>query len=206
MIRLLLLCWVITAPMAQAQAPATQPAWTIDFDPAALTFRGEPIHPLLLEPFLGDFRDGSPRVRAVNVSAGQLDHARDRVASTPRGLSYTDRRESGSVERRVVYRIAGTLPAGRVVLEARANYGGTASLWGLLVVRLHTMPSLSLTGPADPQLMLTLDAYTAGMTHRSTRDVTLDGEQVTIAWHDRADDRSSTTVIDLSMLDDAPRE
>lgn len=110
---------------------------------------GLPIHPMILEHFMPSFK-GGPEVLRVDVkTAMQRMSVLDPPIPDPyRPSWWLYRWKDGARTCTMEYLVTGRLGKETFVIRAAANYGGTASILEVLVVRVNRGPKLFQNEPA----------------------------------------------------------
>lgn len=143
-------------PPAEARAEGKVKRTLLEEVQADFTAGGTPIHPMLLEQFMPSLKGGPPQVLRFAVATGMHQMtALDPPAPDeyrPDFLLY--RWQDGPFNGSMRYDIAGKLDPETFVIRVAANYGGTASILRVLVVRVHLGPKLLEDEPAPVVMTL----------------------------------------------------
>jgi len=139
------------------------------------TFRGQPIHPGLIQELLPWLSDEYPTTLSVDVRA-----AYDSNEYQSREVTVRKGRVELSSGGRFWYERLGVLRDGTQVLRTTRDTGGTGRFMDLLFVRFETGAARNTDGSSRPQLVMEL-IYSFGLGDRDNSDVRVLSDRVVVS-------------------------
>ncbi|MEM8874428.1 MAG: hypothetical protein AAGD32_09225 [Planctomycetota bacterium] len=104
----------------------------------------EPIHPMVIEPFMPTMKGGAPKVLSVSLDTSlHLTSWLDEPVSDSMRPAYLIYSQTSDLERLTIwYDHIGVLSDNRVVLRAAINHGGTMTIVKTLILRVVTVEAI----------------------------------------------------------------